>query len=71
MVEAHGLKQIGDTQALEAMVAEVMADHPEAVADYRNGKKQAIGFLIGQIMRTSQGKANPKMLKDLLDSMIQ
>lgn len=66
LIEKHGLKQIGDTQALESMVEDIMAAHPDAVADFRNGKNQALSFLIGQIMRSSQGKANPKVIKELL-----
>jgi len=66
IVEEKGLQQIGETSELEAILDRVLAENPDAVANYKNGKAQAAGFLIGQAMRASQGKANPKIFKELL-----
>jgi Asp-tRNA(Asn)/Glu-tRNA(Gln) amidotransferase B subunit len=46
------------------------ADHADAVENCRNGKKEAAGFLIGQVMRASKGKANPKLLRQMLDTKL-
>jgi aspartyl-tRNA(Asn)/glutamyl-tRNA(Gln) amidotransferase subunit B len=48
------------------MVLDVMKAHPQSVEDLKNGKEKAIGFLVGQIMRQTKGKANPQMLNDLI-----
>ncbi len=61
-----GLVQISDPEALMAMVAEVLAANAGAVAEYHAGKAQALGFLVGQVMKASRGQANPKMVNQLL-----
>ena len=70
VIEARGLRQITDSGAIEAVVDQVIADNPGQVAEYRSGKDKLIGFFVGQIMKETQGKANPgqvnKMLKDKL-----
>jgi aspartyl-tRNA(Asn)/glutamyl-tRNA(Gln) amidotransferase subunit B len=66
IVQAEGLAQIGDESAVVAMVREVVAKNADAVAQYRAGKQQTFGFLVGQVMKGSKGKANPKMANDLL-----
>jgi len=66
IIEAKGLRQVSDTGALEALVRRVVADNPEQVAQYRAGKEKVFGFFVGQLMRATQGKANPKHLNDLL-----
>ncbi len=66
IVEAKGLAQIGDTAALEAIVDAVVAAHPDPVAQYRAGKVQTFGFLVGQVMKASKGKANPAVASDIL-----
>jgi aspartyl-tRNA(Asn)/glutamyl-tRNA(Gln) amidotransferase subunit B len=66
IVEAEGLAQVGDETALRVIVADVLARHPDTVADYRAGKTAAMGFLVGQVMKASQGKANPKVVNGLL-----
>jgi aspartyl-tRNA(Asn)/glutamyl-tRNA(Gln) amidotransferase subunit B len=58
IVEARGLRQISDTDALGSIVDEVIAANPDAVADVRAGKGQAIGFLVGQVMKATRGQAN-------------
>ncbi len=70
LVEQHGLKQVTDSAELEAIVDQVLGANPAAVEDFRKGRKQAIGFLVGQAMRASRGKANPKLVRQLLDSKL-
>ncbi len=66
IVAAEGLAQIGDEGALLGIVRQVIGAHADAVAQYRAGKGQTFGFLVGQVMKGSKGKANPKMANDLL-----
>ena len=70
IIAARGLKQVSDSGALEAMVAQVVADSPDQVAQYRaadEGKrKKLVGYFVGQVMKLSRGQANPKMVNDLL-----
>ena len=71
IVEQKGLVQIADTDALEAMVIEVMNEHPEEVDTYRGGKKGLLGFFVGQVMRKSGGKANPKLVNQILRERLE
>jgi aspartyl-tRNA(Asn)/glutamyl-tRNA(Gln) amidotransferase subunit B len=66
IVQAEGLAQIGDESALLAIVREVIGRNRDAVTQYRAGKNQTFGFLVGQVMKGSKGKANPKIANDLL-----
>ena len=66
VIEQRGLKQITDISAIETMVDEVIAGNPDQVEQFRSGKEKVIGFLVGQIMKTSQGKANPQQVNELL-----
>jgi aspartyl-tRNA(Asn)/glutamyl-tRNA(Gln) amidotransferase subunit B len=66
IVAAEGMAQIGDESAVVAIVREVIAKHGDAVAQYRAGKTQTFGFLVGQVMKGSGGKANPKLANQLL-----
>ena len=66
IIEQEGLAQISDTGALEAIVGEVLAAHPDQVAEFRSGKDKVLGFLVGQVMKASRGKANPQMANQLL-----
>jgi aspartyl-tRNA(Asn)/glutamyl-tRNA(Gln) amidotransferase subunit B len=66
IVAEEGLAQIGDEDAVRAVVAEVVRTHAEAAAQYRAGKRQTFGFLVGQVMKASGGKVNPKLASDLL-----
>jgi aspartyl-tRNA(Asn)/glutamyl-tRNA(Gln) amidotransferase subunit B len=68
IVAAEGLAQIGDADALVALAREVIAKNADAVAQYRAGKTQTFGFLVGQVMKGSGGKANPKMASQVLKS---
>ena len=68
---ARDLIQISDTSALEAVVDEALAENPEAVANYEGGETKAIGFLVGQVMRATQGKADPKLVNELLTKRLR
>ena len=66
IVAAEGLAQIGDESALLSLVREVIGAHADAVAQYRAGKTNTFGFLVGQVMKGSGGKGNPKLVNQLL-----
>jgi len=66
VIAEKGLVQITDTSALEIVIDEVIAGHPDTVRDYRNGKTRALGFLVGQVMKLTGGRANPNLVNDLL-----
>jgi aspartyl-tRNA(Asn)/glutamyl-tRNA(Gln) amidotransferase subunit B len=66
VIEEKGLKQVTDTGAIAAIVAEVIAANPGQVADYQAGKDKLMGFFVGQVMKASKGKANPGMVNALL-----
>jgi aspartyl-tRNA(Asn)/glutamyl-tRNA(Gln) amidotransferase subunit B len=71
VVEELGLDQISDEEALAAVVEEVIGANPDAVENFRKGKKQAIGFLVGQVMRQSKGRANPQLANKLLREKLE
>jgi len=71
LVAEKGLVQISDTGELEQVVRQVMAEHAGPVADYKAGKKQAFGFLMGQVMKATQGKSNPKLTTDILKKALE
>ncbi len=66
IVEEKGLKQISDTGELEAMIQQLIADNPKPVADYRSGNKKALTFFVGQVMKATQGKANPQVVNEIV-----
>ena len=66
IVKEKGLLQISDEGAIATAVDEVIAKNPKSVADYRAGKEKAIGFLVGQVMKATRGKANPDLVNRLL-----
>jgi len=66
LIEDKGLKQVSDSGELQGLVDQVIADNPDQVAQFRAGKEKVLGFFVGQIMKATQGKANPKALNDLL-----
>jgi aspartyl-tRNA(Asn)/glutamyl-tRNA(Gln) amidotransferase subunit B len=66
IVAAEGLAQVGDESALLEIIRGVMSANADAVAQYRAGKMQTFGFLVGQVMKASKGKANPKLANELL-----
>jgi aspartyl-tRNA(Asn)/glutamyl-tRNA(Gln) amidotransferase subunit B len=66
VVEEQGLVQVSDSAALEEIIQRVLAEHPQQAADYRAGKHKVLGFFVGQIMKATQGKANPQLVNELL-----
>jgi aspartyl-tRNA(Asn)/glutamyl-tRNA(Gln) amidotransferase subunit B len=69
-VEEKGLKSMNDEGELRATIEQIVAENPQSVEDYRGGKEKALGFLVGQTMKATKGKANPgivnKILKEIL-----
>lgn len=70
VVEARGLAQISDDGAIQAIVDEVVAANPDKAAEYKGGKVKLIGFFVGQVMKASQGKANPQTVNALLKASL-
>ncbi len=66
IVRGKGLEQISDEAALAGVIEQVVSEHPGPVADYCSGKERALGFLVGQVMRLTRGKANPGVVNRLL-----
>jgi len=66
IVEREGLAQVSDVAALETLVDRLLAEHPDEVARYREGKMQLFGWFVGQVMRQTRGKANPGVVQQLL-----
>ena len=66
LVATGGLQQVTDIDAIAKIVAQVLADNPGQLADYRAGKDKLFGFFVGQVMKLSQGKANPDLVNSLL-----
>lgn len=71
IVKEQGLVQITDTGAIEAIVKEVIANNPKSVEDFNSGKGKAIGFLVGQVMKASKGRANPGVVNELLQKYLK
>ena len=65
IVEKRGLVQISDEGAIKEICQRVVDANPQSIIDYKAGKDRAIGFLVGQIMKETKGKANPKMLNEM------
>ena len=66
IVEERGLKQVTDTGAIEALVDPIIAENPDNVAAYKNGKNNLLGWFVGQVMKASKGKANPAIVNKML-----
>ncbi len=66
IVEDNGLVQITDTDALENLVSNIISEHPKEVEAYKNGKTKLLGFFVGQAMKETKGKANPKLVNEIL-----
>ncbi len=71
IVKEKGLEQVTDTKQIEAIVDRVIQANPKVADDFRTGKKQALGFLVGQIMKESKGKANPQLANEILTKKLQ
>lgn len=70
IIEEKGLMQISSSDELEKIVDEVISKNPQSVEDYKAGKTQSAGFLMGQVMKLTKGKANPKLAKELVDNKL-
>jgi aspartyl-tRNA(Asn)/glutamyl-tRNA(Gln) amidotransferase subunit B len=70
IVEEKGLKQTSDTGAIEAVIAEILAANADKVEQYKGGKEALFGFFVGQTMKAMAGKANPKVVNDLLNKAL-
>lgn len=70
IVEKQGLVQITDTDAIRDTVKQVLDENPKEVAAYREGKKKLLGFFVGQVMKATQGKANPKLVNEMLREIL-
>ena len=70
-VEEHGLKMDNDSDAIKGIVETVVANNPQSVADYKAGKKKAVGFLVGQVMKETKGKANPQVINQMLTEVLE
>ena len=70
IVEEKGLKQVTDTGAIETLIDEVITENPDNVAAYKGGKDKLFGFFVGQVMKKSQGKANPAAVNEILKAKL-
>ena len=69
-VEENGLKTVNDEGALRKVIEEIVENNPKSVEDYKAGKKKAMGFFVGQTMRTMKGKADPAMVNQILKEIL-
>lgn len=70
LVKEKGLRQISDHAVLENIVMEVLKENPQAIEDYRQGKDRAIGYIMGQTMKATKGKANPQVAKKIIEEKL-
>ena len=71
IIKEEGLEQVTDDKEIESMIDEVIANNPKQLDQYRSGKDRLFGFFVGQVMKASQGKANPKQVNDILKSKLE
>ena len=71
VVEEKGMKQMSDTGELLAMIQSVLDANPQSIADFKNGKDRAVGYLVGQVMKASKGQANPAMTNQLIQQELK
>src|SRR5262249_19527022 len=71
IVRREGLTQVADAGELGSVVDRVLAEHPKVVDDWKGGKKAAMGFLVGQVMKATQGRANPALANTLLGEKLR
>lgn len=70
IVEEKGLIQVSDVSELERICKEVLNENPAEVEKYKSGKTNVLGFLVGQVMKKTQGKANPKLVNEILTKLL-
>ena len=71
IVERRGMKQVSDAGELEAIVEQLIADNPDKVEAYRNGKKGLTGFFVGQAMKATKGQGNPKVISQIVTRYLE
>lgn len=71
IIKKKGLIQISDEGELKGIVEKVLGENQQSIIDYKNGKDRALGFLIGQVMKATRGKANPQMVNEMVKEMIE
>ena len=71
IIEEKGLVQVQDEGAIKAIVEEIVNANPQSIEDFKNGKDRAFGFMVGQVMKASRGKANPQIVNKLLNEIIE
>ena len=71
IIQSEGLEQVTDDKEIESMIDKVINNNPEQLEQYRSGKDRLFGFFVGQVMKASQGKANPKQVNDILRKKLE
>jgi aspartyl-tRNA(Asn)/glutamyl-tRNA(Gln) amidotransferase subunit B len=71
IIQSEGLEQVTDDKEIESIIDEVINNNPEQLEQYRSGKDRLFGFFVGQVMKASQGKANPKQVNDILRKKLE
>ena len=71
IIQSEGLEQVTDDKEIESIIDEVINNNPEQLAQYRSGKDRLFGFFVGQVMKASEGKANPKQVNDILRKKLE
>ena len=71
IVKEKGLAQVSDTTEIDGLIDNVLAANPQQLAGYRSGKEALFGFFVGQVMKASAGKANPKVVNERLKEKLQ
>jgi len=71
IIKKNNIEQISDPDLLTNVVKKLLEMHPKEVQDYKNGKEKLMGFFVGQIMKETQGKANPKILNQVLIKILK
>ena len=71
VIEEKSLAQVSDTNELESLAKKVISENEKSVTDYKNGKTNALGYLVGQCMKASKGKANPGIMKEIVLKLLQ
>ena len=70
IVEERGLAQVSDTQSIENIVKKLIEENPESVEKFKNGKKNIVGFFVGNTMKQMNGKANPKVITEIVNKYL-
>ena len=71
IIEQKGLKQVSDTGEIDIIIDRILAENPEKFDELKSGKEKLVGWFVGQIMKASKGKANPKIVNDLLKNKLK